>query len=221
MFKKIVFFPVLAFGSLYKLILKGRFGTGFIIGALIALLVNVATIQLQDSIERQRYYELLELEIFSQRSDADASIDYYKRTIAEKGNLSASQSQFSTEVWKSGLNLGYLVYLDPEVQVLLHTHYGYVDNVNGLIKVASDQAWQARYDSTQTIGTEKEELLRKELADTMAELASRNKAELSINVANQADKILEKFHPTENRFKNPILKLFIGDKKLYGTKVTF
>lgn len=189
---------------------------GVLVTLFILILAALLSFIIQDKIQRQRYLELLELEIRNNELIAGNEIKEYN----QKGVILV-HTPYSISTFEAGLQSGYILTLDPNTLNSLYSLYvaipkfnSVLDHANGIIqnyftqyeKCIADsiigtvspsqcQNYKLAYDSIQKtysgIMKNIDVILEKDLADTSL-----------------------KFNPTQNRLKSPLLLFFMGNQRL-------
>lgn len=217
--KKIFSSILLVFSFPFSVLKKTKidnFVGGLIFGAVFSLVVNIATVQVQEMIQRQRNLEAIENEIVNNVLKASNVLSYNQDLIDKKQhpNFFFYTSKYSDDVWtQSSEPLQYLVQLDPEVYTSVAGFYTiYVKSTNQTIDKI-DQLRRDRltdcyfeYDNKNTTDEEKQ------ICDLWNEDTLRFEANSAGLLAKNGFEVLEKFHPTKDRLENPFLRFFIGDK---------
>src|SRR5579872_48117 len=103
-------------------------GEGAIVTLTLLVIAGIVGYLIQDAIQRQRYLELLELELRGNYNNANIEIK-----MVNNHQYLYSHIPIHTEVYYAGLQQGYLITLDPQTQGQLYALYtGYFVNMNTL-----------------------------------------------------------------------------------------
>lgn len=215
-----VFSNLLLLNQKLKTFLKNNkadnFIGGLVIGAIFSLIVNIFTVQLQETINKQKYYEALEYEISSHLIEINRFAENYIDANMQ-GNIYNATLDFSTEVWDSGLSSGYVFTLDQKTQAELIGYYSYLDAMNKLIGSNSLAVEEMRSDYLKCIYLNNDEEDCEELEKGLKDLTQfrdDNNFNSAKNVFERTENILNSFHPTKDRIEDPILKWLMGDKAM-------
>jgi hypothetical protein len=105
--------PLLVFGRLRK----GGFVSGLIFGAVFSLVVNIFTVQIQETIQKQRVLEALENEIVGNMLFASSRIEQNLERLdtKERPNIYYSPRSYSREVWGTSEAMKFIVQLDSDI----------------------------------------------------------------------------------------------------------
>ena len=198
-----------------KLLRRSKFDNfvgGLMFGALFSLFVNVITIQLQEVIQRQRILEAVEQEIVGNLLQANNYITFVNDEIEGKKspNIYYSIPTYEDRVWNNAEALKYVVQLEPTIQTKLILYYR--------ITVA----WQNR------AIIKHNEIISQELADCFLNVPESNiencqltyysllnaEVDSADSMFNDSKALLDLFHPTQDRLKNPLLRFFLGKNSM-------
>lgn len=196
-----------------------NFALGLMFGAIFSLVVNIATVKIQEDINRQRTLEALEREIVDHHlmvnnivRDRDA---VYTFSVDEYAYPSTMSFRFNTSVYDSDQVKAYLFEINPQTAAKIESYYSYLvegSNVNldrneKAYNLLGGERCQPVFDII--YGVEKESA------------AFCNELSVKILTANigyadsiytNVEEIRKTFHPTQDRLDNWWLKLLLGDK---------
>ncbi|MDD3678961.1 MAG: hypothetical protein PHT36_01820 [Patescibacteria group bacterium] len=209
--KQIFSYPLL----LLKKFTKDTFVNGLIFGAIFSLVVNIITIQIQKSIQKQRIYEALENEILTNSIMAAAIMNENDRAIKDSvaPDYYHPSATYNNDVWGSQEALKYIVQLDPDLQAELFSYYNpFILQVNE----TGQKDILLTNDALKNCYTEYESLnnLKKSACQRTYYNFLENESDTASSVHDWSEELLEKFHPTKDRLKNPILRLIMGKKAI-------
>ena len=107
--------------SLLKKTKWDNFVGGLIFGAVFSLVVNVATVQVQQTIDKQRTLEALEAEILFHGLTANNVMKENSQQVADRKrpNYFRVASYYPDDVWKNSDVVNYIMEIDPKVQAML------------------------------------------------------------------------------------------------------
>lgn len=190
------------------------FVSGLIFGAFFSLIVNIITVQVQETIQKQRILEAIENEILINLLQADNVLAYSQELIDEQTlpNFFDVPKKYTRDLWEQSTEpLQYIAQLDHDLQSKLMIFYTItIPSNNDLIdriSVLSDQKLKNCYfDEYLLTPLEKQECI--ENKNLFLSLQSKSAAD----IAEEGFDLLEIFHPTQERLNNPFLKLIMGDK---------
>lgn len=191
---------------------------GLVFAILMGIIINSSSNVIQDKIQRQRYLELLQLEMRMNHNQAKTDIQQF-----EKDGVILIRRSFRSEVFDSGLQSGYLLSIDPKVLAGIYVLYTtYLPSVNNLVEHQSGiiedylTVWEKcvfDLDLPKSIG-------KSNCDDEKRVFKAVEKfySESIYNHIKQAEKSLWdtsiKFNPTQDRLNSPILRLFMGTDRL-------
>ena len=213
--KNIFSYPLLLFRKLGK----DTFVTGLIWGALFSLVVNVVTIQLQESLQRQRVFEAIENEVLSNMITASSVMEENNYIIENKKDPDYFKlpAIYNDEVWRSSEALKYIVQLDPTLQAELYSYYNpYIMLTNWTgergVKLA-EQTLKDCYFSLDNLSSSRQQVCQKNYYNYLEAQSG-----LASDVYDWSSYILGVFHPTQDRLSNPLLRLTMGKKAIEALK---
>ncbi len=220
-FKSIFTAPLIGLAALRKTRLDNFVG-GLIFGAIFSLVVNIATVRIQEVINKQRVYEALEREIIFHLIDANGM---YSANKALDGKFNSDYvyvdnimtKRLSTRIWDSAEASRYLFELDQEASSKVEVYYGVtVDSTNRYLQKNYEDFMEAYkgcndiFDINLMEGTRKS----KEYCNTLARQAAQLQVMTFGSIVNAADEAHKSFHPTKDRLSNYWLKLLLGNQAL-------
>jgi hypothetical protein len=197
-------------------ILKWFFSVdGAVITLFLLIIAALGAFVIQDSIQRQRYLELLELEIRSDQIQANSEIQAFNT----KGSIYI-HTPYKTKVYDAGLQSGYILTLDPSIQSQLFVLYNVsIPGENKLADHAQEimdyyyNNWEhCIIDSLDTINKTNLCSREKTQMDFTDKTYSKFLKDDATSLINTITKI--KFNPTQERLHSLLLRLFMGDKRL-------
>lgn len=193
-----------------------NFLSGLILGAIISLIVNVATVQIQEIIKKQRILEAVENEVLNNliasNNILNLNSEYIKNKKAQ--NYLYTLKKYSRDLWEQSTEpLQYIAQLDRQTQNKIELYYSFtipssnatVDRIDyftrdklsncflqfGRLTVNETNACQSTYYNL--LGLE----------ELPAEWMSKGSYEL-----------LKVFHPTRDRLNNPFLRFIMGNEAM-------
>lgn len=212
---KSIFASPLLIRNFFKKCRFDNFVGGLIFGALFSLLVNVATVQVQEAVTRQKYLEALEHEVISHLLQANSIADRINRTREneEDANPYSFKERYSTSIWDSGEVLGYIYGLDPEVQAQILTYLKYIiQSENKFLDQVEDSINQFEFEYMACVfrntesGCEEIGRVRREAANYYEEIQLDSARQVQSHVVNLTDS----FHPTQDRLDSIVLRFLMG-----------
>jgi hypothetical protein len=227
LFRTIFSSPIVLVKQIRK-INTNNFVGGLIFGAIFSLIVNVVTVQIQETIAKQKTLEAIEREIYSHLllSEKMETEINNQRDSLEDGNALIPYvytDRFSTSVWDSGDASGYIYDLDPTLQDDLYRYYTtFIDNQNRHMEHAEESVNQMEYEDmyclyssdTNAASFADEQQCEETWIILQASLEHFEEVRLMIaDVVNEeSSKLLKNFHPTQDRLDSWILKSFMGNE---------
>lgn len=209
--RKIISTPVIAVQRFLKKSRWDNFIGGLIFGAFFSLFVNLITIQVQETINQELYLEALENEIASHLIQTSVSVQQADDNLRKgnRPNYYNTELPFITRVWDSSDGLRYIVKLNPTVQANITTYYSYIIRANNTSLNKEEEFTNIRLkdcyvDFNKLTKPKQDECMREYQAHIFRNVSSYKQ------VHEHASKLLDVFHPTKNRLKDPILRLLIG-----------
>ena len=209
--KQIFSYPLL----LLKKLTKDTFVNGLIFGAIFSLVVNIITIQIQESIQKQRIYEALENEILTNSITAASIMDENDRAIKDgvAPDYYHPSATYNNDVWNSGEVLKYIVQLDPDLQAEIFSYYNpFILQINEISQkdiLLTNDALKSCYTDYENLNNLKKSVCRRSYYNFL-----EKESGAASNVYDWSEELLGKFHPTKDRLKSPILRLIMGKKTI-------
>jgi hypothetical protein len=215
--KKVFSGLFLIFSYPFRLLKKWKFDNfigGLLFGALFSLIVNIYTVHIQETIQRQRVLEALENEIMLNTLTADEVFRYNMSQIDSSPTFNPFYvvRRYSRDLWQQSTEpLQYTSQLDQETQIALTTYYtltvpinnGQIDNIINLTNQKLLDCYNLEnpelvdYSDYCTNWSIHRYIMETYPAEDMSEAGYD---------------LLAKFHPTADRLDNWFLKLIMGDK---------
>ncbi|MDX1765473.1 MAG: hypothetical protein R3313_00815 [Candidatus Saccharimonadales bacterium] len=212
-------YPFSQIAKFFKKMKFDNFIGGLIVGALFSLIVNVLTVQIQESVTRQRALEAVEREVAQHVIDSgnfygqgqlflDMVIDGETLYYPEFFYL-----RLNTNIWESGEAYKYIFELDPAISESLSTYY------ETSVKVTNNslERIQEEFEETFNIYCRPSNVLR----DSNFKADKRFCNDLILetfeiynsvynDVWESTQNLLNDFHPTQDRLNSFWLKLILG-----------
>lgn len=190
-----------------------NFILGIIAGALLTLLVNLATIQYSETLEKQRLLESIENEVAQNELLAANTIKDDQAKIKANSPVSSltNATPYSDSAWSRGEVIKFVVGLDPKIQAKLTTFFTirvpqanlllqrYFDLVKDKLSTCYIDPGRLSSDESKRCQDYYQKLLNDEITVAAA-------------VAKDGSAILQIFHPTQDRLNSFILRTLFGDK---------
>ncbi|HCS78573.1 TPA: hypothetical protein DIV55_02415 [Patescibacteria group bacterium] len=200
-------------------IFKNLFFTsrGLIVVLLSGIFVSIISSRLEDTVRRQRYLELLQLEIRNHVINSNILSQMYKDN---NGDLYSKQ-YIPDQFYRAVVNSGYLTSVDPDVFLKIVVYYNLVNDSNdslrrsylNLDKIYTDIEI-CEYEATNSA-----EMVscaeQKDIFDKAQKSISSQQISVWGNLQKFIyDKELNKFNPTQERKNSLILRLLMGSEAL-------
>ncbi len=218
--KRIMNSLILLFLFPVKLLKKTRidnFVGGLIFGAIFSLVVNIATVKIQEDINRQRVLESLERELVQQSLNANNAI--IDENNAKKSNdenyviISTLGNMFPTRIWDNLEANKYIFELPSTTAGLIEAHYvSYINSVNDHVESVMtdfDQMYKGCNATIEQMISKKDSRSIKECND-IARSAYYIGNIFNESIIDHVDEIRKTFHPTQDRMSNWWLSLLLG-----------
>ncbi|MFA6944259.1 MAG: hypothetical protein WC220_00030 [Pedobacter sp.] len=206
--------PLVIFSPLRKLKIDG-FLSGLLIGAIFSLLVNMVTVQVQELIQKQRILEAIENEIMLNMLHANNISKFNSEHIVKKDkpNVFHNFYLYTNDLWTQSTEpLQYVAQLNQEVQIKVHSYYtSSIRYANSMISKYEKIAEQKLANCYETSNLSNEDL---NTCDTWYWNVLDWEADTAESFSRESMEVLTVFHPTQDRLKNPILRLFMGNKSV-------
>lgn len=187
---------------------------GLILGAIVSLIVNVATVQIQEVIKKQRILEAIENEILNNLLTANNILEFNNQYLKDKTEpvYLYSPKKYSRDLWEQSTEpLQYISQLDREIQNKISAYYSFIVpvanvNVEKINNSAENELFDCYLKIEGLTATEKDQcdsLYRKLIfTETVpADWISKHSYEL-----------LQVFQPTRDRQNNVFLRLILGNE---------
>lgn len=201
----------------FKKIFKDNFLSGLILGAIFSLVVNVISMQVQGKVEKQRILEAIENEIYQNNVLANDNVTQAINQRKNKINASSYTiaRKFSRDIWEQSVEpLEYVAQLKSNMQIEINAYYNIaIPASNQLIETLNSEYignmkncfddYIKKTEEEQNLCNDKQYFY----LDSVALYPSRL-------VYDQAIKILEIFHPTQDRLNSPILRFLMGSESM-------
>lgn len=188
---------------------------GLIITLLIGSLISLVSFKIEDLIRRQRYLELLQVET---RMNYLTASNIAKQ-LSNQG-LITNYNVFSTDVFKAGLESGYILTIPLNLQSeIFSVNTKYIPEINQITNHQSEIINQYAFvwekcvleqSFDQSLSCEKEKQILNLAEGTYSKLLADTAKEVEKNLKNLSDN----FKPTQDRLKSPLLLLFMGKETL-------
>lgn len=225
--KKIVTSTKLLLLSTRNLLIKVRnikfsgFIGGLIFGAIFSLVVNILTVKIQETVDRQRVLESLEREMtYHSLSANHIYSEFNKIKTLPLDQLYDPQLTmsltFQTRVWDSTDASKYLLELDPDTASMIETYYDVtVRGINELMMGNYDM-YKKIYEPCKPFY---EYLTGNKPFNTIdcrqiAEKSIETHAYVVDTVVDTLDEVKKSFHPTKDRLASPFLSFLMGNKSV-------
>lgn len=191
---------------------------GLVFTILVGILINSSSNFIQDKIQRQRYLELLQLELRMNHSNAVTEINNFNDT-----GIIYNHVPYQTAVYQSGLQTGYILTLNPDILGELYILYsGYLPKLNQIadhqvqIRNKYMEDWEHCIidTSSRNLDTKKTCELQEQLLKSVDKTYSGLTKDTAVAMEKTLWDISVKFNPTQERLKSPILRFFMGDHRL-------
>lgn len=215
--KKITTSLLLIFSWPFRLIKKSKidnFVGGLIFGAIFSLIVNILTVQIQETIQKQHILEAIENEILTNTLTANSIASANQKQIEanDKFNVFYGTQRYTRDIWtQSSEPLQYIAQLDPDIQIAITGYYSTTVNLtNSLldrVDKLGDSEFKDCFSLWETVDVEQQEKCNKSYIMVLG--FERDSA---LQIAKNGFDILNKFHPTQDRLNNWFLRLVMGDK---------
>ena len=211
----------------FKKIKFDNFIFGLVVGAVFSLVVNVITVQMQESVTRQRALEAVEREVAQHVIDSDyfySQSEWFKES-AQKGDSLYYPEFFylrlKTNTWDSGEAYKYIFELEPSTSDAISVYYETSVKVtnNSLDRI------QSEFDETFNIYCRPSNILRDQ-SFTVDEGFCNSLILETFSIYNSVyddvwgstQEVLDAFHPTKDRLDSLWLRTILGDKSTESLK---
>jgi hypothetical protein len=209
----LILFPI-------KLLKKTRidnFVGGLIFGAVFSLFVNIATVKVQEDINRQRVLESIERELVQQSLNANNAIIEENQALDSKDEKLASTvtlgRSYPTRIWDNLEASKYIFELPSVTAGKIESHYSlFPDMVNNhitAVKLEFDTLYKGcNITIDQVINNEKFRPTKD--CNDIARSAFYINNVFNSSIIKQVDEIRATFHPTQNRVNSWWLSILLG-----------
>ncbi|MCZ2223430.1 MAG: hypothetical protein LC122_07345, partial [Chitinophagales bacterium] len=105
---------------------NNNFFMGLLLGALLSLVVNIASVQIQNVIEKQRVLEALENEILSNTLQAKRIMEYNIEELEKNKGINTFHtfSKYNNDIWTQSIDSAkWISQLDSKVQTEISGYY--------------------------------------------------------------------------------------------------
>lgn len=201
-----------------KKIKINNFLGGLILGAIVTLIVNIATVQIQEGIKKQRILEAVENEILSNLLLASGTIKLNDEWVADKNNTNYLhyQKRYSSDLWEQSTEpLEYVSQLPRRLQNAINSYYTLtIPTSNELINKIDDFTRDKMGNCVLKIDLN--------LISSSERNECRNIYEFILIydktpakwISNASFDLLKIFHPTQDRLNNFFLRLIMGNEAI-------
>jgi len=189
--------------------------TGIIATLFIGTVIGISVFKIEDSIKRQRYLELLQLEI---RSNYLTAVDISNKKSNQ--GLIDNYEVFSSDVFKSGLASGYILTIPQDLLARMYAIYTVgVPRMNNTIDHQTALMEQIAYEwelcildqsTNPDLSCTEEETHRKIAEGAYSDLL----AYVGEGFSKELQSLSDNFNPTQDRLNSPFLSLFMGRETL-------
>lgn len=201
-----------------------NFVGGLVFGAIFSLIVNIATVKIQEDVTRQRSLESLEREIVFHILTTQRALEIEKEVNTlpfEEINPytleELMQTRLDTRLWDSRGTLPYLMQLDSDQAAEVEAYYTVVvENINRDLESNNkfyDEAYR-KCGLFYTILEPGEVPGDQEYCSIIAKRSAGLQALVIGRSIDPLTQLTEKFHPTEDRLKSFWLKWLLGSESV-------
>lgn len=194
-----------------------NFVGGLIFGALFSLFVNIVTVQIQENIKRQRVLEAIEHEIVINTLRANTIIESDLKMLEDNKRINYFyvSNRYSYDIWRQSSDaIQYTSQLEQEQQLALIGYYTYrIGSANMLVDKTNEfirNNMKGCYEDIEIYDEPK----NKEECDFWNSQIIQTEIIAAQGISGGGFEVLEIFHPTKDRLRNPFLKLMMGDKSV-------
>lgn len=212
--------PRRVYSSIRKIKLTGFIG-GLVFGAIFSLVVNILTVKIQETVDRQRVLESLEREMTYHVLSANHIYSELNRVkslpLDQQYDPQLTMSlTFKTRVWDSTDASKYLLELDPDTAAMVETYYDVtVRGINELM-IGNYEMYKKMYEPCKPFyeyftGSEPFDI---SVCRKIAEKSIESHTFVVDSVVDTLDEVKKSFHPTKDRLSTPFLKFLMGSKSV-------
>ena len=208
--------PIILIKNVLKKTQLDNFVGGVLIGALFSLIVNVVTVEIQESIQKQRALESIENEIVMHVIQANNVIkgDQEKIAASDSPNYYKISYPYDDHVWRSSDSTKYLSQIDPEQQSLVITYYSIVIQQTNEMNQKDNELAKEKLSDCYFDFDKKLSLDEKEFCKELYQQLLVNEVKSAEQVKDYSLQTLNKFHPTKDRLNDFFLRTLMGDKSI-------
>lgn len=191
-----------------------NFVGGLIFGALFSLFVNVVTVQIQETIQKQRILEAVENEILNNTLQANYVASQNQTTIDQKGKYNPfyGTQRYTRDIWTQSTEpLQYVAQLDQDTQTKVVSYYSATVNLTNRLLDNVDYRLDKELEGCFEIDS-KIVLILQEKCNDVYHLILGMERDAAMEMAKNGIDVLTKFHPTQDRLNNWFLRLLMGNK---------
>lgn len=187
---------------------------GLILGAIISLIVNIATVQIQEIIKKQRILEALENEILNNLLTANNILEFNNQYLKDKTEplYLYSPKKYSRDLWEQSAEpLQYISQLDRETQNKISVYYSFVlpgsmVQVEKIDYIARERLFDCYLKIETLTATEKNQCSSLYTILISAETLPADW------ISKASYELLQVFQPTRDRQNNVFLRLILGNE---------
>lgn len=208
-----------------------NFVFGLIVGALFSLVVNVVTVRIQEEVGKQRALEAVEREITFHTIVAKNLVQAeLAASDIEDSELLGQEfvigTRYDTKIWDSNMATPYIFELDPSIASQIETYYSVIiGNTNRLMgnneEVYKELGRECSYPFQYQQGIQGS-VLDFDFIESCNEVQRKALSAQNLYtdlVFENANAILEDFHPAQDRIDSWWMSILLGDKAYEIVKV--
>lgn len=213
--KKVFSGLILVFTTPFSWLKKRKFNNfvgGLIFGAIFSLVVNIATVQVQELIQKQRILEAVENEILNNALIANQIITSNNKILNDKERYNPfhSLTKYSRDLWEqSSEPLQYIAQLDQPTQIAVIGYYSMVIPSNNRMLDSTEKLLDKKFSECLIVEGLLSQKLQEE-CDSWYRFFIDSERSTAIVVADNSFEVLKKFHPTKDRLDSWFLKILMG-----------
>lgn len=193
-----------------------NFFGGLLLGALVSLLINVATVQIQEVIKKQRILEAIENEILNNLLNANNILKFNNQYLRDKTEpiYLYSPKKYSKDLWEQSTEpLQYISQLDREIQTKVSTYYSFIIpaanvNVEKINNSAENELFDCYLKIEGLTATEKDQ------CDSLYTKLIFTETFPADWISEHSYELLQVFQPTRYRQNNVFLRLIMGNETM-------